>query len=78
MFLILGAIPGPILLGALIDSVCTLWETDACDGSRNCWLYDNADFSEILLILTMVLRGVSLLFLVLSLVFYEPSGQEEE
>ncbi len=36
-------IPGPIVFGALLDSVCILSETDPCDddSDRNCLEYRN-------------------------------------
>ena len=32
-------IPGPILLGYVIDRFCYVWKT-SCEGETNCWLYD--------------------------------------
>ncbi|XP_051875899.1 solute carrier organic anion transporter family member 4C1-like isoform X2 [Pristis pectinata] len=38
---ILGAIPGPILFGTVIDQSCVLWHIDECGNQGACWTYDN-------------------------------------
>ncbi|XP_071507207.1 solute carrier organic anion transporter family member 4A1-like [Diadema antillarum] len=75
----LGTVPGPIVFGALIDLVCIVWQTD-CDGSQTCWLYQNADFSLVVLSVTMILRVVSITFICLALLFYKPAepGDDKE
>eukprot|EP00050_Salpingoeca_kvevrii_P019544 m.87357 g.87357 ORF g.87357 m.87357 type:complete len:688 (+) comp8461_c0_seq1:153-2216(+) len=41
-FRIFGAIPGPLVVGSVLDKTCSLWETK-CDGSQgSCWFYDNS------------------------------------
>ncbi|XP_063970478.1 solute carrier organic anion transporter family member 4A1-like isoform X1 [Lytechinus pictus] len=80
IYRLLGTVPGPIILGALIDRVCLVWESN-CDGSRSCWLYDNQEFSKIFFIVTVICRCLSLIFMILSLMTYVPQGneiQEEE
>eukprot|EP00057_Strongylocentrotus_purpuratus_P026266 XP_011680740.1 PREDICTED: solute carrier organic anion transporter family member 4A1 [Strongylocentrotus purpuratus] len=68
-----GTVPGPIILGALIDRVCLVWESN-CDGSRSCWLYDNAEFSKIIFIVTVICRCLTLIFMILALMAYVPQG----
>ncbi|XP_030829864.1 solute carrier organic anion transporter family member 4A1 [Strongylocentrotus purpuratus] len=80
IYRLLGTVPGPIILGALIDRVCLVWESN-CDGSRSCWLYDNAEFSKIIFIVTVICRCLTLIFMILALMAYVPQGedvQEEE
>ena len=43
-FRILGAIPGPIVMGALFDASCEFWE-EQCGERGNCWVYNNEDLS---------------------------------
>ncbi|XP_063604190.1 solute carrier organic anion transporter family member 74D-like [Penaeus indicus] len=38
-----GLIPGPIIMGAVIDSTCLLWDM-SCGKRGNCWLYDSDTF----------------------------------
>jgi len=35
-----GSIPGPIVLGKLMDNACSVWEY-MCDEKRSCWIYDD-------------------------------------
>lgn len=35
-----GSIPGPIVLGKLMDNACSVWEY-ICDDRRSCWIYDD-------------------------------------
>ena len=39
-----GAIPGPIIFGAIFDSACLKWE-GTCGHRGNCWVYDNNHLS---------------------------------
>ncbi|KAK7502290.1 hypothetical protein BaRGS_00006243 [Batillaria attramentaria] len=41
---LLGTIPGPILLGTIIDSACAVWQL-SCRGSGQCWVYNLADLN---------------------------------
>ena len=38
---IFGSIPGPVLIGLLIDKSCVLWQTDQNDNRGSCFVYDN-------------------------------------
>ncbi|KAK8733345.1 hypothetical protein OTU49_006596, partial [Cherax quadricarinatus] len=40
-------IPAPIMMGAIIDSACLVWD-NKCGRSGNCWLYDTDKFRLIL------------------------------
>jgi hypothetical protein len=40
LFLFTAFIPGPIIMGALIDSACRLWNTQACGAKGACLVYD--------------------------------------
>ena len=37
---LLAFIPGPIIMGALIDSACRLWNTQTCGAKGACLIYD--------------------------------------
>lgn len=39
-----GTIPGPVLLGTVIDSACAVWQT-SCSGRGQCWVYNMADLN---------------------------------
>ncbi|XP_071493576.1 solute carrier organic anion transporter family member 4A1-like, partial [Diadema antillarum] len=70
MYGLLGSVPGPIVFGALIDSSCLLWET-SCDGTGNCWLYDNGLFARSFLVLCVGVDVIAILFLIVALVSYK-------
>lgn len=39
-----GFIPGPIIIGAIFDSACILWQ-DECGDRGSCWVYENTRLS---------------------------------
>ncbi|XP_069952785.1 solute carrier organic anion transporter family member 74D isoform X4 [Cherax quadricarinatus] len=55
-----GFIPAPIIMGAIIDSACVVWDK-SCGISGNCWLYDSEKFRKILHVVPAVLMFISLL-----------------
>ncbi|XP_041473854.1 solute carrier organic anion transporter family member 4A1-like [Lytechinus variegatus] len=72
----LGTIPGPVVLGLLIDKSCLVWE-GSCDGSKTCWLYENSDLSLVFFLITLLAHVIGLLFLVGALFSYRnPDGQD--
>jgi len=69
---LLGSIPAPIVFGALMDSTCILWHK-SCDGeSGSCRAYDNSKMSQILLIVALIGKGVSLVSFILAWIVYKP------
>nr|XP_054751159.1 solute carrier organic anion transporter family member 4A1-like [Lytechinus pictus] len=74
---LLGSVPGPIIFGLLLDNSCLLWES-SCDGSANCWLYDNKLSARGFLILSASCEFIAAICLTLALVSYKsPSKQSE-
>uniref|UniRef100_A0A8C6S0R1 Solute carrier organic anion transporter family member n=1 Tax=Neogobius melanostomus TaxID=47308 RepID=A0A8C6S0R1_9GOBI len=68
----LGAIPGPIIFGAMVDRSCLLWQ-DKCGERGSCYLYNNTDMSRFTLIAGIVYKIVAtLLFLLASVVYRAP------
>ncbi|KAL9981591.1 hypothetical protein ACROYT_G010316 [Oculina patagonica] len=53
-----GAIPGPIILGALIDKTCILWDT-RCDKKGFCLEYDHAGLAQVLLGVLLVCKCIT-------------------
>nr|XP_027227481.1 solute carrier organic anion transporter family member 2A1-like [Penaeus vannamei] len=53
-----GLIPSPIMLGAVIDSACLVWDT-SCGMTGNCWLYDSDAFRTILHLVPAVIVFIS-------------------
>ncbi|XP_042883333.1 uncharacterized protein LOC122260222 [Penaeus japonicus] len=52
-------IPAPIIMGAIIDSACLVWDK-SCGKTGNCWLYDSDKFRKILHLVPAVLMFISL------------------
>ncbi|XP_071533819.1 solute carrier organic anion transporter family member 74D-like isoform X2 [Panulirus ornatus] len=55
-----GFIPAPIIMGAIIDSSCLLWEK-SCGIFGNCWLYDSDKFRIIIHLVPAALTLVSVI-----------------
>ncbi|XP_071854105.1 solute carrier organic anion transporter family member 4A1-like isoform X2 [Apostichopus japonicus] len=72
MFRAFGSVPGPIILGTIIDNVCLVWEYD-CDGGKTCWMYENKRFANSAFVVLVVCRSLSLLFFIGALFSYRPS-----
>ena len=58
----LGAIPGPVVFGAIMDYSCLFWLTPPCSDDAVCYYYDNETMG---LILCGVCLGVQFLVIVL-------------
>ena len=64
---IIGAVPGPLIFGALFDHACLSWQNE-CGRRGNCWIYDTQQLSISLvalgvpcLILTTILHFITIL-----------------
>ncbi|XP_068239487.1 solute carrier organic anion transporter family member 74D-like [Palaemon carinicauda] len=55
-----GFIPAPIIMGAIVDSACIVWDKN-CGVQGNCWLYDSEKFRIILHLVPAILVLVSVL-----------------
>ncbi|KAK8733339.1 hypothetical protein OTU49_006590, partial [Cherax quadricarinatus] len=55
---LLGFIPAPIIMGAIIDSSCQVWD-QSCGVSGNCWLYDSDKFRTIIHLVPAVFTFIS-------------------
>ena len=69
IFRVFGSIPGPLLFGAIFDSVCLKWE-DVCGRNGNCWIYDNVGLSRGSFYLALPCVFVSAVLSFLAWVFY--------
>ena len=76
-FLILGTIPGPIVYGLFIDKSCLIWEYQ-CDGAATCWLYKNKQFAHSFLLITVIMKVLTLLCFTVCIVSYKPVQGEGE
>ena len=70
-----GTIPGPIVYGLFIDSSCLIWEY-TCDGYATCWLYDNKTFAYSFLLVTFVMKILTLVFFAVAILVYKPQKKQ--
>eukprot|EP00043_Microstomoeca_roanoka_P003981 m.46891 g.46891 ORF g.46891 m.46891 type:complete len:781 (-) comp12285_c0_seq1:414-2756(-) len=58
---LIGAVPAPIVVGALLDDACVLWE-ERCDGTRGaCLQYTNAKMARKLGLTTAIVKLIAVL-----------------
>jgi MFS family permease len=69
LFRAFGSIPGPIIFGALFDSVCIYWQFE-CNRRGNCWVYDNTHLSERAVALAVSGIAANFIFSFFSWLFY--------
>ncbi|XP_077990231.1 solute carrier organic anion transporter family member 4C1-like [Glandiceps talaboti] len=75
-----GMIPGPIIVGAAIDSTCILWG-ESCGEVGACWVYDTFQFGLRFFVLSSVYMIATLVFLTLAMIVYKPppmKGHDDE
>ncbi|XP_070533589.1 solute carrier organic anion transporter family member 4C1-like [Ptychodera flava] len=77
LYRILGTIPGPIVIGALIDSSCLVWQ-EVCDVTGSCWIYDNDAFGLKFTVVGMIGFGISSLLYVAMIWVYKPPPEENQ
>ncbi|XP_019639953.1 PREDICTED: LOW QUALITY PROTEIN: solute carrier organic anion transporter family member 3A1-like [Branchiostoma belcheri] len=65
---LLAAIPAPIYFGVAIDNACLLWQS-VCGSRGACWVYDTASFRNIFIGMVTGIKGLTIIFLVISLFF---------
>ncbi|XP_076457171.1 solute carrier organic anion transporter family member 4A1-like [Babylonia areolata] len=69
----LGSIPGPILMGKIIDITCLVWQ-QSCKGDGACFYYDNKAMSLNILGLGLGFNFLSICFFLLALLCYRSVG----
>ncbi|KAL4218353.1 hypothetical protein ACF0H5_023090 [Mactra antiquata] len=72
----LAWMPGPVIMGVLIDKTCTLWKY-SCGERQSCSLYDSRDFRTYLHGFSIVGYSLACLILVLLYLHFRISGKTE-
>ncbi|CAB3984978.1 solute carrier organic anion transporter family member 4A1 [Paramuricea clavata] len=67
----IGLIPGPIILGHLLDLSCQLWQ-DICGQKGRCFVYDVDLVSRNICIFGAVITGFSVVLFALSWFLHQP------
>ncbi|XP_071502429.1 solute carrier organic anion transporter family member 4C1-like [Diadema antillarum] len=68
---LLGATPGPILVGVMMDGACLQWQ-NTCDSEGACWIYNNENLSWRMFGLGLIMKVASVSLFSLALCFYRP------
>ncbi|EDV22668.1 uncharacterized protein TRIADDRAFT_11569, partial [Trichoplax adhaerens] len=67
---LLGNVPGPIIMGSIIDRSCILWSV-TCNQRNNCWLYNNQQMSRLILILGITFKISTTIFYLIAWHYYK-------
>ncbi|OWF46446.1 solute carrier organic anion transporter family member 4A1-like [Mizuhopecten yessoensis] len=59
---LLGLIPGPLLVGAVLDGTCEIWTEVPCSDSRFCMMYDLSRMSSGIMIWWVVISVLTAIF----------------
>lgn len=73
----LGTTPGPIFLGAIIDSSCDVWQ-DTCGQKGSCWIYRKLELGTRIMAWWIALKILGLIFLLLAAKFYKHPKDKKE
>ncbi|XP_072137429.1 solute carrier organic anion transporter family member 4C1-like [Mobula birostris] len=74
---ILGAIPGPIIFGIVIDYSCVLWNQDECNNQGACWIYDNPKMSYLIMAIGAPCKLFSIIAITAAYFLYKPPRAAE-
>nr|KAG5713707.1 hypothetical protein BaRGS_024334 [Batillaria attramentaria] len=72
--------PGPLILGAIIDSACRVWQ-EACGAVGACWIYTPTDMGVRIFVWWLLVKAMSIVCYFLAQFFYRPPPEppiEEE
>ncbi|XP_062617844.1 solute carrier organic anion transporter family member 4A1-like [Saccostrea cucullata] len=73
---LLGTTPGPVLLGYIIDSACTIWQED-CGEKGSCWTYNKHDLGMRIMIWWLVLKALGVIFFFTAFKLYKPPPEQD-
>ncbi|XP_077990558.1 solute carrier organic anion transporter family member 4C1-like [Glandiceps talaboti] len=74
---IFGSVPGPIVVGAIIDSSCLLWQ-EVCDERGSCWIYDNFAFGLKFFVVGISAFLLTIIVVIAALLVYKPPPADEK
>nr|XP_022328748.1 solute carrier organic anion transporter family member 4A1-like [Crassostrea virginica] len=74
---LLGTTPGPVLLGAILDSTCLVWQ-DKCGERGNCWIYDKWPLGIRLMLWWICTKLVGVFFLCIAHQSYKSEVTSQE
>ncbi|KAL4218355.1 hypothetical protein ACF0H5_023092 [Mactra antiquata] len=72
----LAWMPGPVIMGALIDKTCTLWKY-SCGERQSCSLYDSRDFRTYLHGFGTTCYSIACFIIILMYMYFRVTGKAE-
>ena len=72
-----GTTPGPVLLGFIIDSACTIWQED-CGKTGSCWTYNKHDLGLRIMIWWLILKAMGVIFFFTAFKLYKPPPENPQ
>lgn len=66
---LLGTIPGPLLVGAVLDGTCEIWTEVPCTDSRFCMMYNLSNMSTGIMMWWVIVSASSAIFYFIASVF---------
>ncbi|XP_059079706.1 solute carrier organic anion transporter family member 4A1-like [Tigriopus californicus] len=76
---VLGTIPGPVILGSIIDYACLLWEKREChEDAGSCQFYDNYSMAMAMFLALVVVKILSVVAFAFALFFSQRSHIKDE
>ena len=74
----LGMIPGPLLLGGLLDASCVVWGESCKKNTTSCWIYDNASMARNMALFAFILILLVTFMLLVAFLFYLHSERRKK
>ncbi|XP_052106028.1 solute carrier organic anion transporter family member 4A1-like [Mytilus californianus] len=72
---LLGTIPGPLLVGWVLDNACLIFLDGTCGNKGNCLLYSHDDMASGILIWWLIVSLLSAIFYLFAILFEARSGK---
>ncbi|XP_078252557.1 solute carrier organic anion transporter family member 4C1-like [Rhinoraja longicauda] len=69
---LLGAIPGPIIFGTVIDKSCIIWNEDECGNQGACWTYNNPKMALLFIAIGTTCKVITIITLAAAHFLYKP------
>ncbi|XP_006819770.1 solute carrier organic anion transporter family member 4A1-like [Saccoglossus kowalevskii] len=77
IYRVFGTIPGPLIVGVVVDSSCLIWQ-EVCDDTGSCWIYDNYMFGMKFFVLGFIAFAICTLLLGISIIVYKLPPPEDK
>lgn len=76
--MIVGTFPGPIIVGAIIDKACDVWQETDCGVTGSCWIYRKRDLALYLICWWMCMKFIgSMFYFIASRVYRAPKDPDD-